>query len=146
MGSIFTFTLPVQGVQLGDGPPTPMPAVIKRARSLSSNVNASAGTVAKPTALRCLFADDHDLNLRLVKRLLEMQGLEVTTARDGKEAYSALLDSYAAGAPPHGACSVRAGEQYSSHRLFPYQWPCLTWRCLIGAGRTGAQTDSGGRP
>jgi CheY-like chemotaxis protein len=68
--------------------------------------------VAEATPLRVLpslpfphrfdHADDHNLNLRLCKRLLETQGgMEVETADDGDVALAWLRDSYA-GAPGGG--------------------------------------------
>jgi CheY-like chemotaxis protein len=42
---------------------------------------------------RILVADDDPAILRLVKAILEKEGFNVTTARDGKEAYKALQES-----------------------------------------------------
>jgi CheY-like chemotaxis protein len=49
-----------------------------------SNGNSSKG--------RILVADDDPAILRLVKTIVEKEGYEVTSARDGKEAYKALQD------------------------------------------------------
>lgn len=51
---------------------------------------------------RCLLVDDHLLNIKLVQRLLERNGFEVTTAMNGVEALQSLQASFAgeAGAPP----------------------------------------------
>jgi CheY-like chemotaxis protein len=45
--------------------------------------------------------DDHALNLKLVKRLLEQHGFRVETAANGKEAFDRLVRVYETGAPPH---------------------------------------------
>jgi CheY-like chemotaxis protein len=46
-------------------------------------------------------SDDHHLNLRLCKRLLELQGgLEVSTADDGDVALQAMIDSCAPDSKP----------------------------------------------
>jgi CheY-like chemotaxis protein len=80
----------------------------------ASTVLPNAGTRAAssaPRALLCprpdgrrtrvLLADDHQLNTRLCKRLLELQGgLEVITADDGDVALQMLIDSYAPGGKP----------------------------------------------
>jgi CheY-like chemotaxis protein len=58
--------------------------------------------VAQPPSphLRCLLADDHALNLKLVQRLLTQHGFAVETARDGEEALRKLVAAHAARAPP----------------------------------------------
>ena len=117
-GSAFTFTLPVTDVQENEDawPPTPT-LVTTRARTreelaadeaeeasaaLLSSEKKTKLTSPEPAApLRCLLADDHDLNLRLVARMLQNGGLLVSTARDGMEAYEKLLASYAEGRSPH---------------------------------------------
>jgi hypothetical protein len=99
-------------------------------------VSPPAAAAAAGAPLRCLLADDHALNLKLVKaradsvlaclyapslvrsalnpqRLLEQHGFSVTTAANGKEAFDALVKAYEAGAPPHiaiidmQACALR---------------------------------------
>ena len=105
-GAAFTFTLPVTDVQQPADSTSQLAAAstMKRRHSSTGDISACGGKEAKPTAsLRCLLADDHELNLRLVTRLLQQSGLTVTAARDGREAYDKLVAAYAAGAPPHVA-------------------------------------------
>ena len=117
-GSAFTFTLPVTDVQENEAawPPTPT-LVTTRGRPreelaadeaeeasaalLSSEKKTKLSSPEPAAPLRCLLADDHDLNLRLVARMLQNGGLAVSTARDGMEAYDMLLAAYAEGHPPH---------------------------------------------
>ena len=110
VGSTFTFTLPVTAVQSTGGDNATPTLVAKRARSSAELVAEAAaegdkkqrlGSPGTAEPLRCLLADDHDLNLRLVARMLQNGGLSVLTARDGLEAYDKLLASYAEGRPPH---------------------------------------------
>ena len=110
VGSTFTFTLPVTAVQSTGGDNATPTLVAKRARSSAELVAEAAaegdkkqrlGSPGTAEPLRCLLADDHDLNLRLVARMLQNGGLSVSTARDGLEAYEKLLASYAEGRPPH---------------------------------------------
>jgi signal transduction histidine kinase len=56
-------------------------------------------TITRP---RCFFFDDHILNLRLVKRLLEKHGFDVNTAENGLEGLQLLQASLSGepGAPP----------------------------------------------
>jgi hypothetical protein len=64
---------------------------------------ALAAEEASAPRLRVLLVDDHRLNLRLCKRLLETQGgMDVVTADDGDVALQLLQDSYADGG---GACA-----------------------------------------
>jgi CheY-like chemotaxis protein len=79
-------------------PPQPTEVSVrgKRARSPTH--------AAPPSTLRCLLADDHPLNLLLVKRLLEQHaGLAVETAANGKQAYDQLVAAFDAGRQPHVA-------------------------------------------
>jgi hypothetical protein len=74
-------------------PPSTPPAVARGGQD----------ALAAPTAqLRCLLAEDHALNLKLVKRLLEQSAhFSVEPAVNGKEAYNKLLAAFEAGEPPH---------------------------------------------
>ena len=86
-------------------PAPPLPVGKKRAAPAMTAADAQprARALPPPAAprLRCLLADDHALNLRLVERLLQQHGFEVITATDGREALNTLLAAYEAGTPPH---------------------------------------------
>lgn len=67
----------------------------------------SAGTASEPRAappppprLRCLLVDDHALNLKLVKLVLEKHGFTVETGANGREAFDKLRAAFETGAPP----------------------------------------------
>jgi len=60
---------------------------------------------ASPRRLRVLLVEDHPLNARLCKRLLEMRGnMVVTLADDGDVALRVLIDSYDPPALPFDLC------------------------------------------
>lgn len=108
-GAKFTFTLPVTDVT-SEGATMMAPTLVaKRGRSSTelaaeaerAGLNGDKKPKPEPAPLRCLLADDHDLDLRLVARMLQNGGLAVATARDGVEAYEKLLAAYADGRPPH---------------------------------------------
>ena len=61
----------------------------------------AAAPTSPDAALRVLLVDDHALNLRLVKRLLEQAGFEVQTAADGEQALTMLVTAFQEGTPPH---------------------------------------------
>ena len=63
---------------------------------------AGGGTpLPAPSRKRVLLADDHSLNLRLCKRLLEAKAaMEVVTVDDGDVALQWLISSYQPGGPP----------------------------------------------
>ena len=92
-----------------DAPSTP-PLASEPPRALDSSAAAAAAAPAAPGAdaaapaaprLRVLLVDDHMLNLKLCKKLLESKAaLDVTTADDGDVALAWLKDSYAPGGPP----------------------------------------------
>jgi hypothetical protein len=74
-------------------PFTPPPAPLVAARG---------GQDAPAAQLRCLLAEDHALNLKLVKRLLEQSAqFSVEPAVNGKEAYDKLVAAFEIGEPPH---------------------------------------------
>ena len=72
---------------------------------------------------RCLLVDDHELNVKLVRRLLELHGFDVSTAVNGLDALQQLQASSlggAPGAPPAPDIAlvdlqVRASAAPSSH-------------------------------
>lgn len=91
-------------------PSTPKLALARNPPESQGGAKAAKGeSAALPesstaaASLRIMLADDNDLNLRLVRRMLEGKGLSVSTARDGTEAFEKLVALYAAGTPPHAA-------------------------------------------
>jgi CheY-like chemotaxis protein len=60
----------------------------------------SQRAVSPGSQLRCLFADDHLLNLKLVTRLLESSGFHVTPVQDGGAALAALKAAASPGGTP----------------------------------------------
>jgi PAS domain S-box-containing protein len=81
------------------------PQKVGRAAAASENaasVPSAADDEQAGPRPRCLLVDDHELNLKLVKRLLERHGFDVTTATNGLEALQQLQASLS-GAP--GAAS-----------------------------------------
>ncbi len=79
--------------------PRPVASSSPAAASSHPPLPECAPTVARP---RCFFFEDHRMNLRLVKRLLEKHGFEVHTAENGLEGLQLLQASLsgAPGAPP----------------------------------------------
>jgi CheY-like chemotaxis protein len=59
-----------------------------------------AEEAAQPPQPRVLVADDHPLNLRLISRLLQLQGFEITAVADGGAALEALEALTEAGTVP----------------------------------------------
>lgn len=93
-GSTFTLRLPVRIVRDSPAPmlaevPTPLKQSALKRRHSSTN-NGTKGSAADTHTLTCLLADDHVLNLRLMRRLLEQSGFEVTTAASGDEAFEKM--------------------------------------------------------
>jgi hypothetical protein len=63
--------------------------------------HACAASLTRQSLCLFIHPDDHHLNLRLCKRLLELQGgLEVSTADDGDVALQAMIDCYTSGSEP----------------------------------------------
>jgi CheY-like chemotaxis protein len=52
-----------------------------------------AEEAAQPPQPRVLVADDHPLNLRLISRLLQLQGFDITAVADGGAALEALTEA-----------------------------------------------------
>jgi CheY-like chemotaxis protein len=79
--------------------------VLKRSAS-AARLTSSAGTPPTPAPQlrhrppRCLLIDDHELNLKLVSRLLQKHGFEVGTAVNGADGLAQLQASVGAGAAP----------------------------------------------
>jgi CheY-like chemotaxis protein len=69
-------------------------AVAALALPAPATSGAGAASGASKRKLRCLLADDHPLNLRLVTRLMELDGFEVRAVPDGAAALDALKASY----------------------------------------------------
>jgi hypothetical protein len=83
---------PKNGTDITTQLQTPAPAGRKRQRE---------GVQRAEQRLRCLVADDHALNLKLLERLLQQRKFEVQTACDGGDAYAKLVAAYESGTPPH---------------------------------------------
>ena len=77
----------------------------------ASRVAAPCSPPATPTRHRfhVLIADDHQLNLRLFTRLLQMHDFVVTAVGDGGAALAALQASFAP-PPPPGAAAAQAAQ------------------------------------
>jgi CheY-like chemotaxis protein len=79
------------------------PRVSGGAHELPSAGTEPAGATrraAPPPRLRCLLVDDHALNLKLVKLVLEKHGFTVETGANGREAFDKLRVAFETGAPP----------------------------------------------
>ena len=60
--------------------------------------------VVLPLPIRVLVAEDHSLNLRLITRLLSLNGFEVTGVGDGQAALETLIASFSDEALPFDLC------------------------------------------
>ena len=65
---------------------------------------AKAEAVVLPLPIRVLVAEDHSLNLRLLTRLLSLNGFEVTGVGDGQAALETLIASFSDEALPFDLC------------------------------------------
>ncbi len=92
-------------------PPSPGAAAAGAAtpvlkRSASAALGAATSTPPPPAPQlrhrppRCLLIDDHELNLKLVSRLLQKHGFAVATAVNGADGLAQLQASVGAGAAP----------------------------------------------
>jgi signal transduction histidine kinase len=86
----------------------------KRPRTPSRERGAAAGAQSRQRhcPFHILVADDHPLNLRLITRLLQLHGFDVTPVPDGGAALAALLSSY--GAAPGGTSAAGGGGGVSA--------------------------------
>jgi hypothetical protein len=117
---------------------------IKRTRSplppLTPPAAASSGQNA-PAAqqLRCLLAEDHALNLKLVKRLLEQSAqFSVEPAVNGKEAYDKLIAAFEIGEPPHLAVLDMQARGCAGYlHVFVFVLTCCCCCCCACASDAG---------
>jgi len=70
------------------------PSAIAAGAAVASPPLVATSPVASSPRFRVLLADDHALNLRLMTRLLQLNGFAVTSVCDGQQALDALIASY----------------------------------------------------